>query len=94
MPDDRFLSWWDGRPRKLTVQTVDSLYETSGNTTYRRTNVRNISPWMLRIAFWAMKREDGTSKETWVVVGKCVIAAVPLSIMVNPWKDLKIIERR
>lgn len=78
--DDRYLNYEDGRPRKLTVQTVDKLFKTSGNTTYRRTRVRNISPWMLRLAFWVTERDE--SERIWRTVAKSFAASIPLSIMV------------
>lgn len=78
IPDDRYLSYWDGRPRKLIVQTSTDPYTMSGNTTYRRTHIRNISPWMLQLAFWALNDPD-----PWMTTGKCLAAAIPLTILVR-----------
>lgn len=79
--DDRFLRPGDSRLKKLTVQATDKLYNNPANTTYRRTYVRNVSPWMLQLAFWATKRE-GTSGDGWLIALKCFAVFLPMSVMV------------
>jgi hypothetical protein len=57
--DDRYISSYDGKIKKLVVQTTDRIYDNSPcNTTYRRTFIRNISPWHLRIANWPTYHVD------------------------------------
>ena len=91
--DDRYLSYWDGRPNILTVQSADDgVYERPADTTYRRTHIRNISPWMLRLAFWAMEGK-GTSSD-WFIFGKCLAAALPMTILVSAYRyPLIVLER-
>ncbi|KAF2492943.1 hypothetical protein BU16DRAFT_94338 [Lophium mytilinum] len=51
--DDRYISPFNGRTEKLTVQAVDTIYDdSSSHATWNRTFVRNISPFHLRIANW------------------------------------------
>ncbi len=50
--DDRYLNPLDGRIQKLCVQTVNEIYETENDTTWRRTYIENVSPWIIRLAFW------------------------------------------
>lgn len=60
--DDRYLSHFDGRAKRLCVQTTDDIYRMANNSTYVRTFMRNTSPLMLRIAKWPMSkrfRESG-----------------------------------
>ncbi|KAK5086065.1 hypothetical protein LTR70_007495 [Exophiala xenobiotica] len=50
--EDRFLDPLNGKVRKLFVQTVDEMYDVPNDTSWRRTYIRNISPWLLRLAWW------------------------------------------
>lgn len=50
--DDRFLDPLDGRVRKLFVQAIDELYDAENDTTWRRTYIENVSPYIIRLAYW------------------------------------------
>lgn len=56
--DDRYISPWDGKVSKLVVQAVDDIYDNTTNSTWRRTFVRNISPFYLRLANWPYNHVD------------------------------------
>lgn len=62
VPDDRYLSPWDGKVKPLVVQATDDLYNDANSSTYSRTFVRNVSPWMLRIATWPSSKSSSTSR--------------------------------
>ena len=82
-PDDRYLSPFDGRPRKLMVQATDEIYEGLNTSTYRRTFIRDVSPWMLRIALWAAGDEN-VLKYGWpMTMLRCIPAALALTVMVR-----------
>ncbi|EXJ60457.1 hypothetical protein A1O7_04610 [Cladophialophora yegresii CBS 114405] len=50
--EDRYLNPLDGRVEKLFVQTISELYDTDNATTWRRTYIDNVSPWIIRLAYW------------------------------------------
>lgn len=67
LEDDQYLDPIDGRVRHLCVQTLGQIYNTSNDTTWRRTYVENVSPWILRLAWWSraglvMGKKDYTAK--------------------------------
>ncbi|TKA61519.1 hypothetical protein B0A49_08340, partial [Cryomyces minteri] len=84
--DDRYLSPYDGHVSKLVVQTTDEIYDNPGNSTYRRTYIRNISPSKLRLAHWPTSHIDYVSGKSqsgdiaWVIA-KWIPAALALTIM-------------
>jgi hypothetical protein len=68
--DDRYLSSYDGKVSKLVVQAVDDIYDNYPNSTWRRTFIRNISPFYLRLANWPFSHVDyvrngGPTSEDW-----------------------------
>jgi hypothetical protein len=50
--DDRYLDPLDGRAQKLCVQAVNGIYNTANDTTWRRTYIKNVSPYIIRLAYW------------------------------------------
>ena len=52
--DDYYLSPFDGHLAKLFVQSTQAIYDANPNSTWRRTFIRNRSPWILRIANWVL----------------------------------------
>lgn len=58
LTDDRYISCYDGKIKKLVVQTTDKIYDSPGNSTWRRTYIRNVSPLTLRIANWPFSHVD------------------------------------
>lgn len=55
---DKYLSSYDAKPRDLTVQTVDDIYDRPGSSTWKRTFIRNIAPFHLRLANWPTNHVD------------------------------------
>lgn len=54
LKDDRYLDPLDGRVQKLVVQSTEAIYNQRNDTTWRRTYMRNVSPYIIRLAYWAM----------------------------------------
>ncbi|KAK5083434.1 hypothetical protein LTS08_003627 [Lithohypha guttulata] len=51
--DDYYLDPLNGKLRKLFVQTTDTIYESNTDVrSWRRTYIRNVSPRLIRLAFW------------------------------------------
>lgn len=53
LEDDQYLDPIDGRVQKLFVQTIKQIYDTDNDTSWRRTYIENMSPWILRLAWWS-----------------------------------------
>lgn len=86
--DDRYISPWDGHISKLLVQCTDEIYGAAGNTTYRRTYIRNVSTKMLRLANWPTKHFDWVAGRykyggTGLLVAKWIPACIALTVMVS-----------
>ncbi|SMR47585.1 unnamed protein product [Zymoseptoria tritici ST99CH_3D1] len=86
VPDDRYLSPWDGKVKPLVVQATDDLYNDANSSTYSRTFVRNVSPWMLRIATWPSSHLDYIHGQTysgdyWTAFAKWIPSTIALSVM-------------
>jgi hypothetical protein len=60
----------DRHIERMMVQCTDDIYEGPRNSTWRRTFVRNMAPWAIRIANWPMNTTPIDSKywssEDWV----------------------------
>lgn len=54
LKDDRYLDPLDGRVRNLVVQSTKATYNQRNDTTWRRTYMKNVSPYIIRLAYWAM----------------------------------------
>ena len=51
--EDKYISPYDARLRKLMVQTTDEIYRHgSKTTTWDRTFIRNVVPYHLQTAYW------------------------------------------
>lgn len=50
LEEDRYLSPYDGHLAKLVVQAAQDVYDGPPNSTWRRTFVRNISPFFIHVA--------------------------------------------
>lgn len=59
--EDRYLDPIDGRLRRLFAQTVDEVYDMPNDTSWRRTYISNISPRLLRVAYWPYSRMPDAS---------------------------------
>lgn len=56
--DDRYISPWDGKISKLVVQATDDIYDNCANSTWRRTFIRSVAPFHLRLANWPFNHVD------------------------------------
>ena len=71
--EDRFIAL-DRHIERMMVQCTDEIYEGPRNSTWRRTFVRNMAPWAVRIANWPLnktplnKQHWSTEDWFWVVV--------------------------
>lgn len=52
LDDEQCLDPLDGRVRKLFVQVTNQIYDEINDTTWRRTYIKNISPRLIRLAWW------------------------------------------
>jgi hypothetical protein len=52
--DDRFIDPLDGRVARLVVQAKQNIYDQPNDTTWRRTYIENVSPYIIRLAYWPM----------------------------------------
>ena len=52
--DDYYLSPYDGHLAKLFVQSTQAIYDANPNSTWRRTFIRNQSPFILQVANWVL----------------------------------------
>ncbi|KAL4767507.1 hypothetical protein BDW60DRAFT_220458 [Aspergillus nidulans var. acristatus] len=84
--DDRYLSFTDGRLKRLVVQATDDVRLGPRNGTWARTGIRNVTPIQMRIVYWVLKRHiEGKEKAMsleiclkWVPA--CLVTAVLLCI--------------
>ena len=61
--EDYYLSPADGHLAKLFVQSTQEIYDANPNSTWRRTFIRNRSPWILRISNWVLEGLPRDGKE-------------------------------
>ncbi|KAF2274249.1 uncharacterized protein EI97DRAFT_460373 [Westerdykella ornata] len=87
--DDRYISSYDGKVSKLVVQAVDDIYDNTTNSTWRRTFVRNVSPFYLRLANWPVSHVDyarngGPTSEDWpMIYVKWFFACIAISFVIG-----------
>ena len=63
--EDYYLSPYDGHLAKLFVQSTQAIYDANPNSTWRRTYIRNQSPFLLQMANWVLHTlptDDGEVK--------------------------------
>lgn len=89
--DDRYISPYKGNPKELIVQAVDNIYDHSDSKgTWKRTFIRDISPWHLRLANWPEShilyadrtRGKLTGKQTLLKVARYIPTAIALITVV------------
>jgi hypothetical protein len=61
--DERYLRPEDGRAVDLIVQSTDDIYDGPSNSTWRRTYVRNISAFIVRVAHWPVRNVPNDPKK-------------------------------
>jgi hypothetical protein len=87
--DDRYISPNDGKIKTLVVQTVDDILSQPGNSTWKRTYIRNVSPLVYRLATWPVSHIDmrvskPTTGEDWGwLVAKWIPVSVALMVLVS-----------
>lgn len=87
--DDRYISPWDGKIKRLVVQSADDIYDNYENGTWRRTFIRNISPFYLRLANWPLNHVDytrhgGPTGEDWpMIILKWAVASIAITFVVR-----------
>lgn len=87
-PEDYYLSPFDCHLSKLVIQSAQEVYDAQPNGTWRRTFIRDMSPYMLRVANWVLETipiEDRsmTAEEIIVLLAKWIPASVMLLILVS-----------
>lgn len=71
--DDRFIAR-DRHIERMMVQSSDDIWDGPRNSTWRRTFVRNMAPWSIRIANWPLNTtpigaEHWSPEDwTWIIV--------------------------
>jgi hypothetical protein len=85
---DCYLSPNDGKIKTLVVSATYDMIEQAGAVTWKRTKVRNVVPWMYRIALWpfnhtALEVEHWSSDEWLWVTLKWIPACLCLSFAVS-----------
>jgi hypothetical protein len=63
LEEDQYLHPLNGKVQKLVVQSTKATYNQGNNTTWRRTYMRNVSPYIVRLAYWPLSSVP-PSKET------------------------------
>lgn len=86
--EDYYLSPFDCHLAKLVVQSAQEVYDARPNSTWRRTFIRNMSPYMLRVANWVLDTVPSddrsmTAEEIFILVAKWVPASAMLLILVG-----------
>lgn len=88
MPEDFYLSPTDCHLAKLMVQCSQEVFDANPNSTWRRTFVRDVSPWLLRVANWVLRsipNEDRpmTTEEISTVAAKWLPANIAILFLVS-----------
>ncbi|KAK9424360.1 hypothetical protein SUNI508_13683 [Seiridium unicorne] len=80
--EDRHLHPMDGKLRKLIVASSDEIYEAPGTSTWRRTYVRNVAPWNVRIAAWVIDfhHDPDSWKALFYMLLRALVANIALQI--------------
>ncbi|KAF2183969.1 hypothetical protein K469DRAFT_739696 [Zopfia rhizophila CBS 207.26] len=98
--DDRYISACDGRVSKLVVQAVDDIYDNTLNSTWRRTFIRNMAPFYLRLANWPLNhidyaRNGGPTGEDWpLIIGKWFLATIAITFVIGTPRSIEVPFRR
>ena len=84
---DKFLNPYDGRLCDLVVQSSTEVLNSTSCARWRRTKIRNGSPWMIRVSNWAMSRDHGSDKtvqtDVWIAIQRWIPASLALAVIVG-----------
>ena len=89
---DKFLNPYDGRLCDLVVQSSTAVLNSTSHARWRRINIGNGSPWMIRIANWAMSRDHGSEETVQTDVGKAIQRWIPASLALAVIVGLKCVK--
>lgn len=85
--NEHFLDPYDGRLCRLVVQGSPDVLQSPSKITWYRTEVRDGSPWMIRISNWALSRDRGSEDDLGTDFAKAVCRWIPaclaLSVVVS-----------
>ena len=91
-PNDYYLSPYDGHLAKLVVQTTQEIYDANPNSTWRRTFMRNQSPFILRAANWVLhsipKDGDVSSSDFAIMAAKWIPSCIVILFLVRTTMSL------
>ncbi|KAJ9640452.1 hypothetical protein H2199_005991 [Coniosporium tulheliwenetii] len=95
---DKYLSPFDAKPKDLMVQAVDDIYDRPGSGTWKRTFIRNIAPWHLRLANWPTNHVDyrrgKPTKDDWpMIIAKWIPTSLALIFILGLPSDVNGQER-
>ena len=81
--EDYYLSPYDGHLAKLFVQCTQSVYDANSNCTWRRTYIRDQSPWTLQMANWATDNREGKGEDLAMMGLKWIPSCVAILLLVS-----------
>jgi hypothetical protein len=83
--EDRHLDPVDGQLGSLVVQATSDVYNNRNKTTWRRTYITNVSPYIVRLAYWPTSGTFDKNKwQDWLLRGVCwLISSIGLLIVVR-----------
>ena len=86
--NDMFLNPYDGRLCDLVVQSSSGVLEWNPPARWYRTDLRNGSPWIIRLSNWALSRDHGSAEKVGTNAGEAILRWIPaclaLAIVVSP----------
>jgi hypothetical protein len=56
--EDKILDCTSGELVNLVVQSTDPVYDSINECTWRRTYIENVSPYIVRLAYWTISHQD------------------------------------
>jgi hypothetical protein len=83
--EDQYIDPVDGQLEPLVVQPTSQIYNQRNKTTWRRTYIRNVSSYTVRLAYWPTSHTfDKTKWQDWVYRGLCwLLSSICLLIVVR-----------
>jgi len=86
--EDRFIGPIDGRLIRLVVQSTKESYDSKNKTTWRRTYINNVSPYIVRLANWPQSvkygRIESWKRKDWIYAGlRWLVSSIALLIVVS-----------
>lgn len=86
--EDYYLSPFDGHLAKLFVQCTQEIYDANPNSTWRRTFIRNQSPWIIQVTNWVLNTlppdREASGEELAMMGLKWIPSVVAILLLVSP----------